>query len=457
MIGRKMDDKTKRKTRRGISLRNFNIILFLLALIITAVMFVTMKKTSDLYNETRDITQQVVELRQSAYDMQLASDYLTEQIRCFAVTGETGYLENYFREANETKRREKALETIRKYEGETVAFESLNEAMMGSLDLMSVEYYSALLTLDYCGINRSQFPDIPSSIELSRRDREKSAEEKRQEAINMLFDNTYRSKKEYISGNMQKCLTEIAESMGKEQTELADSLNSQVYLEHVLTELLIAIMLGIVIASTILVINPLMKMVEIIREGKPAPVKGAHEVRFLAKTYNLTYYTNVENQKKLEYDASHDKLTGMFNRRGYDLLMSNIDIESSALLLVDLDNFKQVNDNCGHDVGDRELVRVSDMLMKSFRSYGYCCRTGGDEFAVILVHTDGATRSMVEKKIKKMNEKLSKPAKGVPAVSVSAGMAFGRSSMDAERLFKFADNALYEVKKHGRSDIHIAG
>ena len=443
------------KTKKGISLKKFNTILFVVALIITGVMFVAMKRTSDLYAETHDITQQVVELRQSAYDMQLASDYLTEQIRCFAVTGEKKYLNNYFEEANVTKRREKALDTIKKYQGGTVAFNSLNEAMVGSLDLMNIEYYTALLTIDVYGYSRSDFPDIPGNIELSKRDTERTRQEKKQIAINMLFDNAYRSKKEYISSNMQKCLSEISESMGREQQELAQELNRQVALEHVLTELLIAIMLGIVIATTIWVINPLMKFVGLIREEKPVPLSGAYEVRFLAKTYNLIYYTNVENKKRLEYDASHDKLTGIFNRRGYDLIFSNVDMESSALMLVDLDYFKQVNDKNGHDVGDKELIRVTEVLLKAFRNYGYCCRLGGDEFAIILVHVDNKTKSMVIKKIKKINEKLSKPSKGIPAITVSAGLAYGHDGLEPDDLFKKADNALYNVKEKGRGDICV--
>ena len=271
----------------------------------------------------------------------------------------------------------------------------------------------------------------------------------------MLFDNTYRSKKEYIYSNMQKCLSEISDSMGMEQFDLAQELKRQVALEHVLTELLIAIMLGIVIATTILVINPLMRFVGLIREEKPVPLNGAYEVRFLAKTYNLIYYTNIENKKRLEYDATHDKLTGIFNRRGYDLIFSNVDMESSALMLIDLDYFKQVNDKNGHDVGDRELGRVSETLLKAFRNYGYCCRHGGDEFAIILVHVDSKTRSMVTKKLKKINEKLSKPFKGIPAISVSAGLAFGSDGMEPDELFKKADTALYEVKEHGRGSISI--
>ncbi len=450
-----MNEKKTKPVKQGISLRKLNIGLFVIALLITIVMFVAMKQTSTLYNQTHEITQQADELRQSAYNMQLASDYLTEQIRCFVITGEKKYLDNYFEEANVTKRREKALETIEKYRANSNAYENINEAMMGSLELMNTEYYAALLTIDAYGYDRQEFSDIPGNIELASVDAALSTDEKRKLAERMLFDNRYRSKKEYISSNMQRCLSELTKTSGEEQKNLASRLNHQVYLEHVLTELLIAIMLGIVITTTILVINPLMKFVELIRDEKPIPLKGAYEVRFLAKTYNLIYYSNVESKKKLAYEASHDQLTGLFNRRGYELLMNNIEIESSALMLVDLDHFKEINDNNGHDVGDRVLIRMSESLLKAFKSYGYVCRLGGDEFAVILIHVDSSTKSMADKKIKKINEKLSKSAKGSPAFSISAGVAFGRHGMDETMLFKTADKALYEAKESGRKAIRF--
>lgn len=443
--------------RQGISLKKFNIVMFLAALVISAVIFVAMKTTTDYYEETNLINESAGELRNSAYEMQEASDYLTEQIRGFAITGEKKYLDNYFTEANVTKRREKALETIKRYQGNTAAFKSLNEAMVGSVQLMDTEYYAARLTLSAYGLSDDQFPDLPGSVELSAADEALSPDSKKALAQKMLFDEAYRSKKEYISNNMRSCLDEISESVGKEQQELSTRLTNQVYLEHLLTVFLVIIMFFMVTATSILVINPMMKMVGLIREGKPIPIRGAYEVKFLARTYNLIYYTNIERNKKLEYEASHDKLTGLYNRRGYDFLIENIDIETSGLVLIDVDRFKEINDAHGHDIGDRALVRVADALLKSFKSYGYVCRTGGDEFVVILIRAGKSTKSMVEKKIKKLNEKLSKSSKNIPAVTISAGVSFGKAGMDIDDLFKASDEALYNVKEHGRADVEFAG
>ena len=103
-------------------------------------------------------------------------------------------------------------------------------------------------------------------------------------------------------------------------------------------------MLVIVLLTTSLVIRPLGVCIEKIRDEEDIPVKGAYEIKFLAKTYNLMHQTNLAKKKKLTYEATHDKLTGLYNRRGYDFLMENLELESCALLLIDLDKFKNINE-----------------------------------------------------------------------------------------------------------------
>lgn len=189
-----------------------------------------------------------------------------------------------------------------------------------------------------------------------------------------------------------------------------------------------------------------------IREEKEIPLKGAYEVRFLAKTYNLMFQSGVKNQEKLAYEATHDSLTGLYNRRGYEFLVRNVDWETSALILLDLDDFKSINDNYGHDVGDAVLKKAAAAILKSFRSQDFVCRIGGDEFAVIMLHSYVALTELIQKKVDGMNEILSQ-TEGIPAVSLSAGVAFGHQDQDKEVLFKQADEALYQAKDKGKRSI----
>jgi diguanylate cyclase (GGDEF)-like protein len=80
----------------------------------------------------------------------------------------------------------------------------------------------------------------------------------------------------------------------------------------------------------------------------------------------------------------------------------------------------------------------------------FVCRIGGDEFAVIMVHTSSALRELVGNKIAALNKKLLAPGDGLPAFSLSVGVAFGDRPNPGEDMFKDADAALYQVKNNGR-------
>ena len=92
----------------------------------------------------------------------------------------------------------------------------------------------------------------------------------------------------------------------------------------------------------------------------------------------------------LNFKASHDELTGAYNRSGYELLLSSIDLGSTTMMLFDVDNFKTINDTYGHEVGDKVLTRLVQVLKKNFRFDDYICRIGGDEFVVFIEAADAA-------------------------------------------------------------------
>lgn len=118
-------------------------------------------------------------------------------------------------------------------------------------------------------------------------------------------------------------------------------------------------------------------------------------------------------------------MTDLLNRESFEkLLKIHEDGPSSyALLLIDVDTFKTVNDTYGHDMGDQILKKVADLLKKTFRSIDYVCRIGGDEFAIIMVEMTSDLEYTVMDKISAINEKLSKEEDGLPAVSSSVQVA----------------------------------
>lgn len=154
-------------------------------------------------------------------------------------------------------------------------------------------------------------------------------------------------------------------------------------------------------------------------------------------------------QKEI-YRATHDSLTDLYNRAGYELFMSNVELKTSYLLLVDADAFKEINDTYGHEVGDRILKKIAEILKRSFRSNDYVCRIGGDEFVVLMTRAGLQQRPLIVTRVGQINDALQHSEDGLPPVSVSIGIAHGRNVVSPEELFDHADKALYLTKNQGK-------
>jgi len=440
---------------KGLSLKKLNYIMVIAALIISAVLFFAMRQTNSMYDKAHSATLQLHQYEETSANLRYASDYLTEQIRLFAITGDKGYLDEYFREANVAKRRDKALELLKTQHGDSVAYAELQSAMNGSLYLMNMEYHAARLAVDAYGYNLADYPEEVQRVHLFQHEEALSPQEKGEQAKSMLFNEEYRRQKRYIIGHTENCLKALEKEIWDSQAVVAEDLKRQMLVEHALTLLLIAVLLGIVYLTSRLVIFPLQNCVQLIRKDAEIPVKGAAEIRFLAKTYNQIRESNLRRRKQLTYDATHDKLTTLYNRRGFDALLDELDLSDAALLIVDLDNFKSINDAYGHDAGDRVLIQVADTLIEHFGNEGYVSRFGGDEFVVIMENTPPVMQEYLTEKIHSINEKLQSASGGIPSVTVSVGVSFCNGHTDVREILKQADNALYEAKETGKSEVHF--
>jgi diguanylate cyclase (GGDEF)-like protein len=206
---------------------------------------------------------------------------------------------------------------------------------------------------------------------------------------------------------------------------------------------------------TRLVRKPLTDMVRKMQEQQEITPTGVEELRFVIRTYNKLLEENKASQEKLSHEASHDALTGLFNRGAYDLLMESTDREHMALILIDVDYFKGINDTYGHAVGDKVLKRVAELMKHSFRSVDILCRIGGDEFVVVMTRVNSSMSKLVQSKIERINDLLQHPKDGLPPVSLSVGVAFSDRENPKGDIFRDADTALYQVKEAGRNGCKI--
>ena len=441
--------------RKSLSLKKLNLCMLIAAFLISAILFFAMRQTSSMYDEAHAATQELKDYESTSSNLQTASDYLTEQIRLFVITGEKKNLDNYFEESKVTKRRDEAVEFLKAKHGDSPAFTELQSAMNGSLVLMVMEYHAARLAVDAYGYNLSDFPKEIQLVRLSDYEMSLSPQQKGEIAKRMLFNEEYKRQKTFISDHTMNCLMQLEKEIWEEQTGVSNNLKKTMFVEHVLTVLLIAILLGIVYLTSRLVIFPLRSYVDLIREDERLPVKGAEEIRFLAQTYNAMRETNRLHREQLNYEATHDNMTKLYNRRGFEDLLDELDLNNAAVLLVDIDKFKSVNDIYGHDVGDKVLIKVSKTLMEHFRDRGHICRLGGDEFLVILENTTSAVKEQLKKEIAAINQWLREAHDGLPPVSVSVGVTFCNDNADIQAILNRADEALYGAKENGRSDVRF--
>lgn len=191
-------------------------------------------------------------------------------------------------------------------------------------------------------------------------------------------------------------------------------------------------------------------------------VKGEGGSDFLARSI-LYAIERKKAQERLTYLAQHDQLTGLINRTLFrDRLVhamarSKRKDQPLAVMLLDLDRFKAVNDTLGHDVGDELLKEVATRLLECVREVDTVARMGGDEFTAILEGISGEENVLVV--AKRIVESISSPFQVGPhriSIGVSIGITlYPSDDEDIDELLRHADKAMYAAKQQGGSRFHF--
>ncbi len=186
--------------------------------------------------------------------------------------------------------------------------------------------------------------------------------------------------------------------------------------------------------------------------------------------FGFFWMTTSMLMSELEHMASTDPLTRLYNRRVFlkwcekELLRSQRSGMSFSVLMVDLDHFKRVNDNFGHQTGDEVLCAAVEQMQDSVRGIDVLCRWGGEEFAVLLPNAPREATRIVAERIRENIQKVTLSAARTPAqidqafqLTVSIGAATYRDLDDGlTAMIQRADQALYEAKNAGRNRVLLA-
>lgn len=162
-----------------------------------------------------------------------------------------------------------------------------------------------------------------------------------------------------------------------------------------------------------------------------------------------------ERTLALERLARHDELTGLYNRRGMHELLQSAEARRQrdetpfGLIWLDLDNFKDINDNHGHSMGDQALRAVAEQLRSGIRPYDHAARWGGDEFLVLLAPCDEQILVQTAERLREMIASAS--GEYGPAFTVSIGACLATPNLPLHSVLQAADDALYQAKQAGRN------
>ena len=439
---------------KKISIRTVSIVIFLITVGIGGMLALISSECTRQFQNLQNETERFIQCESALQQMQAGSDYLEKQVSQYVQTGQYIHMDFYLKEIRETQRYEKACDYLQQEFGGTTAIKPLESAVAYEEKLREQEFYIMRLMAEVSFADEALWPEEIRGIALAAEDAALEQEQKQERALEILSGHAYKilrtNEDNYIVGAKQALGQQTRNNQNHAQTVFRD-----VYLKFETgVAVLIVLVLLICIILWKLVIAPLKMYGKSIVKGEIFPVVGARELQELATTYNKVYQENLVAQKLIRHEAEHDALTDALNRGAFDKILSIYEQgdTSFAMIMVDVDVFKQVNDTYGHSVGDKILVKVADNLQREFRSIDYICRIGGDEFAIVMVDVGSDLKEVVREKIAQVNESLSNPTDGLPAVSLSVGVAFSDRENPGDSIFKDADKALYKVKNSGRNN-----
>jgi diguanylate cyclase (GGDEF)-like protein len=197
------------------------------------------------------------------------------------------------------------------------------------------------------------------------------------------------------------------------------------------------------------------ELYNVIRTSRNDPLKTPrNRMVELSRVYDeVAKSTNELSEARLQ--ANHDQLTGLYNRRFFDIKLAQLNEreEPFYLALVDLDNFKKVNDTFGHQTGDSVLKRVAKLGKSIFHDHGWFCRYGGEELAVLLdVSSENLAISLLEA-LRHGVEHLDWREDGL-RVTLSGGVAMSHKDVSTKDLINAADVLVYKAKRDGKNRIY---
>lgn len=448
-------DEQKKKRTRGVSLNLLNILLVFIGIVVGILMIINNVQTNKNYHVMDEVISESLLSQNATGMMEGISTGMSASAQAFVESGEIGNVHSYIgqRGALNAEFGETGMFSRKRLEEDPY----LAQAISAFDALRTTEWTAMRLKAATLPMPESALPEMLQAVKLSEEDAALSAEEKVAKAAAMLSTPEYAALKTQLTDAVDESHRFVSERASEQSASASEALKNVVNRQRLLIILFIVVAFFALVANRMMVLQPIIRSTKMLDSRERIPERGCSEMRHLAHVYNDVLQDNKVKAEALSYAASHDALTGLYNRAAFDKAYSQSSKSTVGILMVDVDDFKHFNDEYGHDMGDRVLNRVTDALKHSLRENDMICRIGGDEFGIIMADAGIDQADRVREMAASINAKLSKGTEDTPPITISVGAAFWNRPNPGPDIFKDADTALLDVKKSGKSNCKIYG
>lgn len=440
---------------KGIKVRVLNGIIIGLVSILCIFTIITSFRLSKKYAKYIHSSDVFFACSEAANSFTQGSNYLTQMAGYFVSNMNVLYIYNYFNELENERSRETSFEVIKKSSVDKYVVENFKTAIEESTELSRYEIYAMKLIAE-TSVFKGTGQKLPSQMEryaLSDEDALLSDQAKINKARELVFGDGYYELKRMINNHNTLAISNLLSDSELKRRKSASLLEKLLKQDRIALAIILVLNIASYIIIMMLLVGPLREVILKISSGQKLDSIGAYEFKYLAATYNQLLEKNQANENLLKFKAEHDGLTGLINRGAFTHMTNVLSYsdDSLAMLLIDVDKFKEVNDTYGHIAGDEVLKKVARVLSEYFRTTDYVARIGGDEFSVLMPNPGDNACKLIAGKLRFIGEVLAKSEGDVPAVTLSVGVSISQKGYN-DVLYEDADKALYYVKRNGRNN-----
>ncbi len=450
-------DRLSGAARHGIRLSRVNIVLLAVTVIGSIGMLIATNRLNSAYQQLIEETGKYIITQQDAGMIEEFSGSMLSESRSFLQTGDPAHVMAFYSQMDVIRRQLDSSGTS-ETKGTAASDRYLEEAVEAFRTLAEQDAYAMRLKAETMPVSLDSYPAEFAGTEIRPEDAVLDAEQKLAKAQEILDRTDYSAIRSRLSDRVDASHRAASETVQQQMGVTTARIRQELLLLRTFGVVFLVIAVLAMLSNLLLIILPINRSVSNLDNREQIPEQGSFEMRNLARVYNEVLRDSTEKQEELEYSATHDALTGVYNRAAFDREYDRCRNDRIGIAIVDVDGFKHYNDVYGHDVGDHVLRRVTETIGSKFRKEDHISRIGGDEFVIIMKNTGSAQSEDIKLKIDEINEELVKERrKGMPPISVSVGAAFWDRENPGPDILKDADKALLQMKQNGKLGCRIYG